>query len=122
MRRIKSRCKTRLSEEEAFRRFNEVIDFDLYCLQLEYSDKTGAMLREGVKKALDGKQRAFDAVLARHPATLAEKARRAETRHFEKERLEGIAARRKARERRAVGAGVERLARKWGARLVRRAG
>ncbi len=29
-------------EEEAFRRFNEVIDFELYCLELEYSDKKGA--------------------------------------------------------------------------------
>ena len=52
-------------EEEAFRRFNEVIDFELYCLELEYSDKIGAMIREGVKRRLDGKQKAFEAMLAR---------------------------------------------------------
>ena len=105
-------------EEEAFRRFNEVIDFELYCLELEYSDKIGAKIREGVRKALDEKQQAFDAMLARHPATLAENARRAETRRLEKERLEKIAERQSEREERRRCAGVRYLARRWHAKLA----
>ncbi len=105
-------------EEEAFRRFNEVIDFELYCLELEYSDKICAMIREGVRKVLDAKQSAFDAMLARHPATLAENARRAETRRLEKERLEKIAERQSEREERRRCAGVRYLARRWHAKLA----
>ncbi len=122
MRRTGSRHKARLSEEEAFERFNRVFDFDLYALVLEYSDKFGAAIRECVKRRLDERQKEFDAMLAIHPATIAEKAGRAEARFLKKDRLERAAARRRARERRAVGAGVERLAHMWGARLVRRAG
>ncbi len=122
MRRIRSRRKTRLSEEEAFERFNRVFDFESYCLELEYSETIGAAIREGIRKALDRKQRAFDAVLAVHPTTRAENARRAEARRLEEERLEKAAVRKNARERRAMGADVERLARRWGAQLVRRAG
>ena len=114
--------RTRLSEEEAYKRFNEVFDLDRFALEFEYDEKIGAMLREGVKKALDEEQSAFDAMLAQHPATLAANARRGEARRLEKQSLEKAAVRKKARERRAVGAGVERLARRWGARLVRRAG
>ena len=105
-------------EEEAFRRFNEVIDFELYCLELEYSDKIGAMIREGVRKALDEKLRVFDAMLAQHPATLAENARRAETRRLEQERLEKIAERQSEREERRRCAGVRHLARRWHATLA----
>jgi hypothetical protein len=105
-------------EEEAFRRFNEVIDFELYCLELEYSDKIGAMIREGVKRRLDEKQKAFEAMLAQHPATLAENARRAETRRLEKERLEKIAERQSEREERRRCAGVRYLARRWHAKLA----
>jgi hypothetical protein len=105
-------------EEEAFRRFNEVINFDLYCLELEYSDKIGAMIREDVKRRLDEKQKAFDAMLARHPATLAENARRAETRRLEKERLEKVAERQKEREERTRRGGVRHLARRWHAKLA----
>ena len=122
MRRTGSRHKTRLSEEEAFERFDRVFDFELYALVLEYSDKFGAAIRECVKRGLDERQKAFEAMLAIHPATIAEKAGRAEARSLEKDRLKRAAARRRARERRAVGAGVERLAHRWGARLVRRAG
>ena len=122
MRRIRSRSKTRLSEEQTFERLNRVFDFELFCLELEYNEKVGNALREGVETALDRRQRAFDAMLAIHPATLAEKADRTEVRFLEKDRLKRAAARRRARERRAVGAGVERLARRWDARLVRRAG
>ena len=118
MRTTRSRRKTRLSEEEAFERFNRIFDFELYCLELEYSETIGNALREGVRAVLDRKQRAFDAMLAVHPASLAENARRAEARCLEKERLAGIATRRKARERYAVDAGVERLAHRWGAKLV----
>lgn len=105
-------------EEEAYRRFNQVIDFELYCLELEYSDKIGAMIREGVKRRLDAKQSAFDAMLAGHPATLAENARRAETRRLEKERLEKIAERQSEREERRRCAGVRYLARRWHAKLA----
>lgn len=122
MRSVTNKRRRWLSEEEAFKGLSEVFDFELFCLEIEYNEKIGDVIREGVKKALDEKQRAFDAMLASHPATLAVTARRAEARRLERERLEGIAARRRARERRAVGAGVERLARRWDARLVRRAG
>ncbi len=66
----------------------------------------------------DAKQSAFDAMLARHPATLAENARRAETRHLEKERLEKIAERQSEREERRRCAGVRHLARRWHAKLA----
>ncbi len=122
MRRTRNKRRTRVSEEQAFERLNQVFDFELFCLELEYNEKIGNALREGVETALDRRQRAFDAMLAIHPATLAEKAGRAEARFLEKDRFKRAAARRRARERRAVGAGLERLARMWGARLVRRAG
>ncbi len=122
MRRSKSRRKTRLSEEQAFELFNRIFDFESYCLELEYSETIGNALREGVRAVLDRKQRTFDAMLAVHPTTLAENAHRAEVRRLENERLEKAAVRKKARERRAMGADVERLARRWGAQLVRRAG
>jgi len=122
MPRTGSRRRTRLSEEQTFERLNRVFDFELFCLELECNEKIGNALREGVRAALDRRQRAFDAMLAIHPATLAEKAGRAEARFLEKDRLKRAAARRKARERRAMSADVERLARRWDARLVRRAG
>ncbi len=122
MRRTRTRRKTRLAEEEAYRQFSEVFDRELFALELEYNETIGAAIREGIMKALDEEQSAFDAMLAQHPATLAANARRGEARRLEKQRLEKATVRKKARERRAVGAGVERLARRWGARLVRRAG
>lgn len=105
-------------EEQAYRRLNEVIDFDLFCLELEYNEKIGAMIHEGVSKALEEKQLAFDAMLAQHPAALAENARRAETRRFEKERLEKIAERQSEREECRRRAGVRHLARRWHAKLA----
>ena len=113
MRRTRTRRRTRLSEEQVFERF---------CLELEYNEKIGNALRDGVETALDRRQRAFDAMLAVHPATLAEKAGRAEARQLDEERLERIATRRREREARRKREGVERLACRWGARLVRRAG
>ena len=110
--------RTRLSEEEAYRQFSEVFDFEFYALVLEYSDEFAAGIRECVKRRLGERQKAFEAMLARHPATLTENARRAEARRLEEERLEKAAVRKKARERRAMGADVERLARRWGAKLV----
>ncbi len=118
MRRIKSRRKKHLSEEQAFERLNRVFDFELFCLELEYNEKIGAMISEAVQTKLDEKQRAFDAMLATHPATLAENARRAETRRLEKERLEKIAERQSEREERRRRAGVSQLARRWGATLA----
>ncbi len=117
MRSATKKCHRRLSEEEAFRRFNEVFDLELFALELEYNEKIGAMIRESVKKKLDGKERPFDAMLATHPATLAENAHRAEARRLEKERLDKIVERRREREerkRRAVG----HLARRWGATIA----
>ena len=122
MRRTRSRRKTRLSEEQAFDSINRVFDFELLCLELEYNEKIGNALREGVETALDCRQRAFDAMLATHPATLAENARRAEARRLEQERLAAISARREEREERKRRAAVGHLARRWGARLVKRAG
>ncbi len=122
MRTTMGRRKTHLPEEEAYRRINEVVDLELLALELEYNEEIGSMIRESVKKKLDGNQRAFDAMLAVHPATLAENARRAEARLLETERLERIVAWRKECEERSRCAAVGRLARRWGARLVRRAG
>ncbi len=118
MRRTRTRRRTQLSEEEAFERFERVFDFEVYCLELEYNEAIGAAIREGVRAALDRKQRAFDAILAGHPATLAENARRAEARRLDKERLEGVATRRRERYERRRRAGVMRLVRRWGAKLV----
>ena len=108
----------RSTEEETFRRFNEVFDFEVYCLELENNQKIGAMILEGVTNALDARQRLFEAALASHPATLAEKARRAEVRRLEKERLEKIAERRRECEERTRRAGVRHLARRWHATLA----
>jgi hypothetical protein len=108
----------RLPEEEAYRRLNEVIDFDLFCLGLEYDERLVAEIHESTRKRLDERQRAFDAMLTRHPATLAENVRRAETRRLEKERLEKIAERLSEREERKTCAGVRHLARRWHAKLA----
>jgi hypothetical protein len=110
--------KRHLSEEEAYRRFNEVFDLDLFALELEYDETISAMIREGVKRALDEKQRVFDAMLTSHPATLAENARRTERTRLEKERLEKATARKEEREERRRRAAVGHLARRWGAKLV----
>ena len=105
-------------EEEAYRRFNEVFDLDLFALELEYDQTISAMIREGVKRGLDERQRAFEAMLADHPATLAENVRRAERTRLEKERLEKAAARKEEREERRRRAAASHLARRWGAKLV----
>ncbi len=118
MRSATKKCRKRFSEEEAFRRFNEVFDLELFALELEYNEKIGAMIRESVKKKLDAKERPFDAMLATHPATLAGNARRAETRRLEKERMEKIAERQSEREERRRHAGVMHLARRWHAKLA----
>ncbi len=118
MRTTMSRRKTRLSEEEAYRQFSEVFDLDLFALELEYNEEIGSALHEGVRAALDRRQRAFDVMLEQHPATLAENARRAEMRRLEQERLEKIAERRRECEERTRRAGVMHLARRWGAKLA----
>ncbi len=110
--------KERLSEEEAFRRFNRIFDLELYALVLEYSDEFGAAISGCVKRRLDEEQEAFEAMLAGHPATLAENALRAERTQLEKERLERVAARKKEGERRRRRAAVGHLARRWGAKLA----
>ena len=112
MRTTMGRRKTRLSEEQAFERLNRVLDFELFCLELEYNEKIGAMTSEAVQEKLDGKQRAFDAMLAVHPATLAEKAGRAEARQLDEERLGRIAEGRRRR------GGARHLARRGHAKLA----
>ncbi len=102
----------------AFERFRAIFDFEIFCLELEYYESSGAAIREGAKAALDEKQRAFDAILTRHPATLVGNARRAEARRLEKERREKIAERRRAREEQRRRTGVKRLAQRWRAALV----
>jgi hypothetical protein len=106
------RRKTRLPEEEAYRQFSKVFDLELLCLELEYNDRIGAMIRTGVEKALDRKQRVFEAVLAAHPATAAEESCRALSRQFDEERLERIAEGRRRR------GGARHLARRWHATLA----
>ncbi len=118
MRTTMGRRKTRLSEEQAFERLNRVFDFDLFCLELEYNEKIGAMTSEAVQEKLDGKQRAFDAMLAVHPATLAEKAGRAEARQLDEERLGRIAEGRKEHEENRRRAGARHLVRRWHAKLA----
>jgi hypothetical protein len=102
-----------LSEETAFGRFSEHFDFDAYLLELEYDERVGAMLREAVTRLLDARQREFEAMLERHPATAAEDARRREALDLEIERLDGIAAREAGREQERRRARVGCLVRKW---------
>jgi hypothetical protein len=83
----------RIPEEEAYGRFAEVFDLDVFALELEYGDRVGAVIREGVEKALDRRQRDFEAVLAAHPATAAEESCRALARQLEEGRLKEAAKR-----------------------------
>ncbi len=105
-------------EEEAFRRFNEVFDFDLFCLELELNVKIGEAIREEIRTKLGAKQHSFDTMLVQHPATLAESARHAEARRLEQERLEKIAERQSEREEHKKCAGVRHLARRWHAKVA----
>ncbi len=104
----------RLSEEEAYEQFNEVFDLDLFRLELEHGDRVSARIREGVEKALDRRQRDFEAVLAAHPATAAEESCRALARQLEGERLREIAKRKEGEGRTRA----YRLARRWHAKLA----
>jgi hypothetical protein len=87
------RCRRRLSEEDAYSRFSEMFDLDVFALELEHSDRIGAVIRKGVEDALDRKQRDFEAILAEHPATIAEESLRALARQLEDKRLQKIARR-----------------------------
>ena len=104
--------------ERALEEFSEHFDLELFALELEYNDELGAAIREAVISRLDARQKTFDKMLARHPATMAENARHAEVRRLEEERLEKIAERRREREERRKCAGVRHLARKWHAKVA----
>ncbi len=109
--------KERLSEEEAYRRFSEFFDFDLYCLELEYGEQIGVMIRLGLERALDHRQQGFERMLAQHPDTIAENRRRAEARRLEAERKRRL----KRKRRRELLAALRQLAGKWHAKLIVRA-
>ena len=83
----------RVTMTEPLRRFCEVFDFETYCLELSQDERFDSAIRKALEKKLDSRERAFNIVLRQHPATLRENARRAEARRIEKERLDGIAAR-----------------------------
>jgi len=114
MRPAAQRCRRPLSEEDAYEQFVAHFDLDVFALELEYNDRIGAMLREGVRRALDRKQRNFDLLLAEHPATVAEDSCRALARQLEEERRLKIAE----RIERADQAQARRLARRWHAKVA----
>ena len=93
-------------------RFDRAVDVVEFCECLRRDEVLSCALRSAVRERLDSKERAFNVMLAHHPATLAENSRRAEARRLERERLERIAA----RERRRVDIGLQRLSRRWNAR------
>ena len=103
-----------LAEEEVYSRFSEMFDLDVFALELEYGDRIGAVIREGVEDMLDRKQRDFEAILAAHPATIAKKRLRDIARQLEEERLRRI-AKRKEKTRRAR---TSCSARRWQSRLA----
>jgi len=107
----------RLSEEDVFRRFNDFFDLDLYCLELEYGEQIGVMIRLGVERALDRRQRGFERMLAKHPDTIAENRRRSVAWRLEAERRRRL----QKKGRRELLAALERLAGKWHAKLIVRA-
>ncbi len=109
--------KERLSEEEAYRRFNEFFDLDLYRLQLQYDEEIRAMIRLGVERALDRRQRRFERMLAQHPDTITENRRRSEALRLEDKRRRRLLK----KGRRELLAALEQLACKWHARLIVRA-
>jgi hypothetical protein len=106
------------SEEEAYGQFIEVFDLELFAMELEYNEKLAAAIREGVRSKLDARQKAFDTMLARHAAAVAENARRAEARRLEAERLEEITRTQREREENRRRAGARHLARRWHAKLA----
>ena len=110
----------RLGEEEAFKRFDKVFDLDVFALELEYGDRLGEPIRKAVRAQSDRRQAKFDNMLAEHPATRVENARRAEARRLEAERLQRIAARQEEREKRHFDNGLQHLARKWSAQLIQK--
>ena len=83
-----------------------------------HKQELAAAIREGVRSKLDARQKAFDTMLARHPAAVAENARRAEARRLEAERLEEIARRQREREENRRRAGARHLVRRWHAKLA----
>ena len=109
-----------LGEEEAFNRFNEVFDLDVFTLELEYGEHLGETIRKAVRAQSDRRQAKFDHMLAEHPATRVENARRAEARRLEADRLQRIAARQEEREKRHFDNGLQHLALKWRAQLVQK--
>ncbi len=109
--------KERLSDEEAFRRFNEFFDLDLFCLAFKYSEEIDAMIRSGVERAFDRRRRGFERMLARHPDTIAENRRRAEAKRLEAERRRRL----QRRCRRELLAALKQLAGRWHAKLIVRA-
>lgn len=97
----------RLPEQDAFEQFNRCFDHEVYALELEYHPDLGDAILAAVRRRLDGKQVAFEKMLAAHPATLAEQERR------ERRAREAQASRR----RRKIRAGLKRLANLWHAKL-----
>ena len=109
---------TRCDEEEAFRKFSEVFDLEVFALELEYNDRLGETICQAVRRESDRKQANFDAILADHPATLAGNVRRSEARRLESARLQTIAARKEERKKRSMDRELEHLAQKWRAQLI----
>ena len=91
-------------QERDFEETSLCLDVEVLALELEYSE----MLLTGIKEALDRRQAAFDALLAAHPKTLAER-----------ERIQRNRAEYRARmDRLSVKAAAKRLARLWRVPLV----
>ena len=109
-----------LGEEEAFKRFDEHFDLDVFALELEYGGRLGEAINQAVCAKSDRRQAAFDKMLAEHPATRVENARRAKARRLEAERLQRIAARNEAREKRQLQEGLQHLARRWRAQFIQK--
>lgn len=103
------------TEGEAYRRFNEIFDHEILCLELDYN--LGRLFRKEIKRHLNQKQAVFDRMMEKHPATLADNARRAEARRLEKEWRERRAAEKEARDKRRLQKSLQRLAKGWGATL-----
>jgi hypothetical protein len=114
MKPVAQRRSRRIPEEEAYGRFTKVFDLDVFALELEYGGRVGAVIREGVEKALDRRQRDFEVVLAAHPAAAAEESCRALARQLEEERRQKTAKRKE----RAGRTRECRLARRWHAKLA----
>ncbi len=91
-------------QERDFEEASRCLDVEVMALELEYSET----LRKGLLEALDRRQAAFDALLAAHPKTLAERDR------IQRNRAEYQAR----KDRLSVKAAARRLARLWHVPLV----